>query len=253
MVMHREHGILIQLEQSKEMNERTLDDLPVGEPEHKTASSELPRREFYSGNYVTLMPVNAEMDVQELYDCSHGSEQESQLWTYMPYGPFSDQEAMLTWLKECQESTDTLFVTVHVKESAQRIGMASFLNIVPDMLRLELGHIWYSPIAQRTKINTETIYLMLCESFDQLGYRRVEWKCDSLNARSCAAALRLGFSFEGVFRKHVITKGRNRDTSWFAMTDDDWPAVKKNMGRWLYSGEENLSLSDLNVTVSNRT
>lgn len=220
-------------------------ELPVGKPEQKTASSEYPGRKTYSGNYVTLIPVNPEADVSELYECSHSSEEKALLWTYMPYGPFSDPGAMLKWLRECQDSSDPLFVTVHATESAQRIGMASFLNIVPDMLRLELGHIWYSPLAQRTKVNTETIYLMLCESFDRLGYRRVEWKCDSLNTRSRAAALRLGFSFEGIFRKHVLTKGRNRDTSWFAMTDDDWPAVKENMERWLYSGETNISLRDL--------
>ena len=221
-------------------------DLPLGEPEVKTASSEVPRRTTYSGNYVALVPVSHDEDVDDLYVCSHGCEENLRLWTYMPDGPFSDSDAMLDWLMECQKSSDPLFMTVHAKESARPVGMASFMNIVPDMLRLELGHIWYSPAVQRTKTNTETIYLMLCESFDRLGYRRVEWKCDSLNARSRAAAQRLGFRFEGVFRKHMIIKGRNRDTSWFAMSDDDWPAVKENMERWLYSVEANISLSELN-------
>jgi RimJ/RimL family protein N-acetyltransferase len=118
--------------------------------------------------------------------------------------------------------------------------------MLPQMRCLELGNIWYSPIVHHTKINTETIYLMLSEAFDVLEYRRVEWKCDALNARSRAAALRLGFNFEGVFRQHYIIKRRNRDTAWFAMLDSDWPAVKSNMNRWLYSNEDSISLAEIN-------
>ncbi len=115
--------------------------------------------------------------------------------------------------------------------------MVSFLNIAPAMLHLELGNIWYSPAAQRTKINTESVYLMLCHSFEELGYRRVEWKCDALNERSRRAALRLGFEFEGIFRQHMVVKGRNRDTSWYAMLDRDWPAIKGNLETWLYQND----------------
>jgi RimJ/RimL family protein N-acetyltransferase len=124
--------------------------------------------------------------------------------------------------------------------------LVSFLNIVPDMRRLELGHIWYGLAAQRTKINTETIYLMLRETFDGLNYRRAEWKCDALNARSRAAALRLGFRYEGIFRQHMIYKGRNRDTAWYAMMDHEWPRIKANMERWLESDPGAISLSALN-------
>ena len=125
--------------------------------------------------------------------------------------------------------------------------MVSFLNIVSDMRRLELGHIWYSPDYQRSNVNTEAIYLMLCEAFDRLKYRRVEWKCDSLNERSRSAALRLGFKFEGIFRQHMIIKGRNRDTAWFSMLDSEWTAVKKNMEVWLYhNSDQRLSLTTLN-------
>jgi RimJ/RimL family protein N-acetyltransferase len=129
--------------------------------------------------------------------------------------------------------------------------MVSFLNIVPDAYRLELGHIWYSPEAQRTKVNTETVYLMLCETFDRLKYRRVEWKCDALNERSRAAAERLGFKSEGIFRQHMIVKGRNRDTAWFSMLDREWPSIKKNMELWLYDNQEQkLSLRELNNEIS---
>ena len=125
--------------------------------------------------------------------------------------------------------------------------MASFLNIASDMQRLELGHIWYSPESQRSNVNTEAVYLMLCEAFDRLKYRRVEWKCDSLNGRSRRAAIRLGFRFEGIFRLHMIIKGRNRDTAWYALLDSNWPAVKKNLRTWLYHNPDGLlSLTELN-------
>ncbi|UCD78957.1 MAG: GNAT family N-acetyltransferase, partial [Desulfobacterales bacterium] len=119
---------------------------------------------------------------------------------------------MQKWLRDCEDSTDPLFLAVTSRDLNQRVGMVSFLNIVPRMRCLELGNIWYSPTVHHTKVNTETIYLMLSEAFDVLKYRRIEWKCDALNARSRAAALRLGFSFEGIFRQHYIIKGRNRDT-----------------------------------------
>ena len=123
--------------------------------------------------------------------------------------------------------------------------MASFLNIDPAMRHVELGHIWYGPAAQRTRANTEAAYLMLRESFEALGYRRVEWKCDRLNARSRAAALRLGFTHEGTFRQHMIVKGRNRDTAWFAMLDREWPAVRAAIERWLVAEPGTLSLIEL--------
>ena len=137
----------------------------------------------------------------------------------MSYGPFDSTHSMQEWLAGGTRLSDPLFFAVHHLESKQRIGMVSFMNIVSDMRRLELGHIWYSLDFQRSNVNTEAIYLMLCEAFDRLKYRRVEWKCDSLNERSRAAALRLGFRFEGIFRQHIIVKGRNRDTAWFSMLD----------------------------------
>lgn len=220
--------------------------LPVGEPVELRASVPPSRDQTYSGRFVTLRPCNPETDVTGLYQASHGSEEREQLWTYMAYGPFIDDRVMLSWLRECRRSSDPLFLTVYANDLARPVGMASFLNIVSVMRRLELGHIWYSPSAQHTKLNTETIYLMLREAFDELGYRRVEWKCDSLNERSRAAALRLGFSFEGIFRNHMIVKNRNRDTAWYAMLDTDWPAVQQNMERWLYSEEPYRSLAELN-------
>ena len=225
----------------------TQSSLQVGNTVQSIADVALPQRTDYVGKFVTLSPVDPQADVAELYECSHGSDIKEQLWTYMSYGPFNNRHSMQSWLEEGAESTDPLFFTVHHHESKQRVGMVSFLNIVSDMRRLELGHLWYSPNSQRSNVNTEAIYLMLCEAFDRLKYRRVEWKCDSLNERSRAAALRLGFKFEGIFRQHMIIKGRNRDTAWYSMLDSEWTAIKKNMEMWLYQNpDRKLSLTTLN-------
>jgi RimJ/RimL family protein N-acetyltransferase len=146
----------------------------------------------------------------------------------MAYGPFADRAAMTAWLQGCARTSDPLFLVVHDKRSQKAVGMAAFMAMRPEMRCLELGHIWYVPAAQGVGINTEATYLMLREAFE-LGYRRVEWKCDSLNERSRRAALKLGFTFEGVFRQHMISKGRNRDTAWFAMLDGEWPAARRRL------------------------
>jgi RimJ/RimL family protein N-acetyltransferase len=205
-----------------------------------------PERRALAGRHVTLAPLSADRDAAGLYAASHGDEEKARLWTYLTTGPFDSEASMRAFLQQCEPRTDQLFLTV--QRAGIPIGMTSFMNIVPEMRRLELGNIWYTPSAQKSAVNTEAIYLMLAEAFDRLGYRRVEWKCDALNAPSRAAALRLGFRFEGIFRQHMIIRGRNRDTAWFALVDGDWPAVKANLQRWLYSGEEGLSLRALNVT-----
>ncbi len=225
----------------------TQSSLQVGNTVQPIASVDLPQRTDYVGKFITLSPVDPQVDVAELYECSHGSDIKEQIWTYMSYGPFDSTHSMQEWLAEGAESQDPLFFTVHHLESKQRVGIVSFLNIVSDMRRLELGHIWYSPESQRSNVNTEAMYLMLCEAFDRLKYRRVEWKCDSLNERSRAAALRLGFRFEGIFRQHMIIKNRNRDTAWYSMLDSEWDAIKKNMEMWLYQNpDRKLSLTALN-------
>ena len=225
----------------------TQSSLPVGNIVTPIAHADMPQKTDYTGKFIELSPINPQADVAELYDCSHGSDTREQMWTYMSYGPFDNRHGMQRWLEEGAESTDPIFFTVHHLESEHRVGMVSFLNIVSDMRRLELGHIWYSPDFQRSNVNTEAIYLMLCEAFDRLRYRRVEWKCDSLNERSRSAALRLGFKFEGIFRQHIIVKGRNRDTAWYSMLDSEWAAIKKNMEMWLYQNpNRKLSLTALN-------
>ena len=227
--------------------------LPIGAIVKNTKPAPLPTRKTYVGEFVKLHPVDPEKDVDELFLNSHGSDMKERIWTYMPYGPFSEKYEMLNWLKECEASTHMMFFTVISKTLNQRVGMMSILNIIQQMKTVELGNIWYSPIVHFTKVNTEVVYLMLSELFDRLKYRRVEWKCDALNARSRAAALRLGFSFEGIFRQHYIIKNRNRDTAWFALIDKNWADIKTNMKKWLYSEESDISLSALNKSLLSPT
>ena len=205
---------------------------PVGEPvDDRPARA--PERRVLDGRYVALRPVDPAADAEPLWAASHdGSDAASLVWTYLSYGPFEQDGGMREWLRECAPSDDPLFLTVLSHEDGP-VGMAAFMNIVPEHRRLEIGHIWYAPSAQRTEANTEAAYLMMREAFDELGYRRVEWKCDALNERSRAAALRLGFTFEGVFRRHMIVRRRNRDSAWFSLLDVEWPPAREALERWL--------------------
>jgi RimJ/RimL family protein N-acetyltransferase len=210
--------------------------LPVGEPVEDGAAR-LPERRPLAGRYVSLEPVDPTGHGEALWRAAHdGSAEAIDLWTYMPYGPFEGAGRMRAWLEEVAPSQDPLFLTVTSEEGP--VGMASFLNVDAAMRRIEIGHIWYAPRAQRSEANTEATYLMLREAFDRLGHRRVEWKCDALNERSRVAALRLGFTFEGVFRQHMVVKGRNRDTAWFSMLDREWPKARDAFEGWLAADRE---------------
>jgi RimJ/RimL family protein N-acetyltransferase len=224
----------------------------------------LPPRQAHEGRYVRLTPLRADEDAAELYQAGHETAEAREIWCHLPHGPFASEADFRDWLRSVQDGADPLFFTVRAggfqpppasasatpgdwKSPAQgrRVGMISILRITPAHGVAELGHIWYGLAAQRTPVNTESVFLLLRHLFDDLGYRRVEWKCNAENARSRAAALRLGFQFEGLFRQHMVVKGRNRDTTWFAMLDTDWPARRANFERWLADGGRT-SLSELN-------
>jgi RimJ/RimL family protein N-acetyltransferase len=201
----------------------------------------------FQGQYVVVSRLDPEADVDDLYDVSHRTEEFKRLWTYLGYGPFPDQEAMRAWLTSIRDSQDPLFYSVYGRELKRKVGMISILNIVADVGRAELGHIWYSPLAQRSRVNTEVTFLFLRYLFDDLRYRRVEWKCDNRNEASKRAALRMGFQYEGLFRKHMIVKGQNRDTAWFSIIDEEWPAIKMNFERYLAT--PGLSLTEMNQSL----
>ena len=206
----------------------TADALPIG-PALDWQPVPAPQKRVREGRYVRLEPVDPAGDAGDLFALSQGHDA---IWIYLGYGPFADLAAIRTWLARCAQQSDPLFVTIVDKATGRASGMASFLRITPADGVIEVGHIWIAPAIQRTRQATEAIFLLMREAFE-LGYRRLEWKCNALNAPSRRAALRFGFTFEGIFRQHMIVKGRNRDTAWFAMLDHEWPPIRAAFERWL--------------------
>lgn len=191
-----------------------------------------PRRDVLAGQLVRLEPIDPENHAPLLYRAAQGPDADPRLWDYMNYGPF-DEEEFSDWLKTTAESRDPLFFAIVDEKTGDPEGMAAFLRITPEHGVMEIGHIWFGSALQRTPRATEAIFLMARHTFDDLGYRRLEWKCDASNARSRRAAERFGFRFEGVFRQHMVIKGRNRDTAWFAILDQEWPVLRAAFERWL--------------------
>jgi len=191
-----------------------------------------PERITLEGRFVTVEPLSAEKHGDALWDAVGGTEKAG-LWEYMPDGPFPDRASMDVVLQAKSISEDPLFFAIVDKRTGLAAGHASLMRIDPKNRVVEVGGIMYSPALQRTRGATEAMYLMAGYVFEKLGYRRYEWKCNSLNEPSRRAALRLGFEFEGVFRQHMIIKDRNRDTAWFSMLDSEWPARKQALESWL--------------------
>ncbi len=159
-------------------------------------------------------------------------------WTYLPYGPFADLDSYAAWVAEVSAQDDPYFFAIIDTDPASRtrdraVGALSLLRIAPAAGSIEVGHIHLSPALQQTRASTEAQFVAMAYVFDGLGYRRYEWKCDTLNAPSRRAAERLGFSYEGTFRQAGVVKGRNRDTAWFAIVDADWPRIRGGFEAWL--------------------
>lgn len=185
------------------------------------------------GRWVLLEPVSAERHAKDLYASFSDSDPEGHVWTYLGYGPWQGPEQFEAWVKEREASRDPWFYAFIDRATGKAVGMGSFMRSDAPNGVIEIGHIWMSPGLQQTRAATEIIFLMIRHCFDDLGVRRLEWKCDALNAPSRKAAERFGFQFEGIFRQHLIVKGRNRDTAWFAMLDKDWPRIRAGFERWL--------------------
>ncbi len=182
------------------------------------------------GRLCHLDPVDPPKHATELFD-AFSLDSDGRNWTYLPYGPFANFESFREWLVSFCLGDDPLFFSIVAESTGKASGVASLVRIEPRG-SIEVGHIHLSPLLQGKAAATEAMYLMMKRAFE-LGYRRYEWKCDALNAPSRAAAQRLGFSFEGIFRQAVVYKDRNRDTAWFAMTDTDWPAIREALESWL--------------------
>ncbi|MGB4072435.1 GNAT family N-acetyltransferase [Pseudomonas sp.] len=190
-----------------------------------------PQREPLAGRFVRLEPLDSAQHGDDLWAALQGPD--PALWDYLPYGPFASREPFDAWLVGNAQSADPLFFSVIDLPSQRAVGLLSYLRITPKDGCIEIGHIAFGRAMQRTPGSTEAVWLLARHAFDDLGYRRLEWKCNALNARSMRAAERLGFSHEGLFRQHMLVKGQNRDTAWFAIIDGEWPARREAFKRWL--------------------
>lgn len=224
--------------------------LPIGLPVDPSVATP-PRRTLLSGRHVQLVPLDAGQHADALYASTHGAGKEA-LWLYLFDGPFLDKSAFRLALEQKARSRDPLFFAILDQESRRALGHAAYMRVDSGHRCVEVGWVLYSPELQRTTGATEAMYLMAKHAFDDLGFRRYEWKCDALNAASRRAALRLGFTFEGIFRQHLVVKGRNRDTAWFSMLDTEWPARRAALEQWLdpanfdAEGKQRISLAELN-------
>ena len=204
-----------------------------------------------SGARTSLEPVDADRDAAGVFRAATEGEDTDRIFDYMNVGPFSTEAEVHGLLLERQASLDPVFVVYRDNETGRLGGMGSFMEIRPATGVAEIGHIWFGRAWQRGARATEVLSLKMRHVLDTLGYRRLEWKCDALNTASRSAALRLGFRYEGIFLNHMLVKGRSRDTAWFSMTEEEWPAVREAHDRWLApenfdaGGRQKCALSDL--------
>ena len=226
---------------------------PVGAPVEGWRPPPFPPREPMAGRFCRLEALDAGRHAADLYQ-ANGLDADGRNWTYLPYGPFQSLETYTRWIVTATASDDPQLWAIEDAVTARAVGVAAYLRIDPESGSIEVGHLNYSPLLQRRPAATEAMYLMMRQAFE-LGYRRYEWKCHALNAASRAAATRLGFSYEGLFRQARVNKGRNRDTAWYSVIDRDWPRLRGAFEQWLAPsnfderGVQRVSLTSLTVTV----
>jgi RimJ/RimL family protein N-acetyltransferase len=207
-------------------------DQPIGPDVPDWTPRQRPARVVLQGRTCRLEPLSVEAHGDSLYQ-AFCAQTDASDWTYLFVGPFPDAASYRSYLQSAAASADPLHWAVVEQASGKAVGTLSLMRIEPVHGVIEVGNVTFSPLMKRTPVSTEAQYLLMKFVFDELGYRRYEWKCDALNAPSRRAALRLGFSFEGIFRQAVIYKGRSRDTAWFAIIDSEWPARRAEFERWL--------------------
>lgn len=222
---------------------------PVGIALPDWQGARRPGRRTLAGRLCRLEPLTPTRHAAQLF-AAYADDTAGAMWTYLPYGPFTSLDAYSSWMQAQCQGDDPLFFAIIDQRSGQAVGTAAYLRIEPEQGCIEVGHLAFSPRLQRQPIATEAMWLMMREAF-ALGYRRYEWKCHTLNQASRAAAQRLGFSFEGVFRHARVIKGRNRDTAWFSIIDSEWPVLDAALQRWLSAdnfdaaGRQLVALSDM--------
>ncbi len=190
-----------------------------------------PRRQPMIGRLCALESLDPARHGQDLHTAN--SADDGRMWTYLPHGPFADAAAYHDWLEGFAADDTLVPFAIIDREHGRPVGVAAYLRVTPDAGSIEVGHLAFSPALQETTMATEAMALMMAHVFDDLGYRRYEWKCDALNGPSRRAADRLGFSFEGIFRQAMVVKDRSRDTAWFSIVDREWPHIRDGFGQWL--------------------
>jgi len=227
---------------------------PIGDLVTDWVTRPRPPKTAIEGLYCRLEPIDPTRHTEDLYNAFR-ADTTGQDWTYLSHGPYHSADAFHGWLVGSALGDDPLFYAVVDRTSGRALGMLSYLRIEPTVGVIEVGHVTFSPALQQTVASTEAQFLMMQRAFDELGYRRYEWKCDDLNTPSRRAAIRLGFQFEGVFRQATIYKGRNRDTAWYAILDRDWPRLRAAFERWLLpenfdsDGNQILSLGEIRAIL----
>jgi RimJ/RimL family protein N-acetyltransferase len=227
---------------------------PVGLPMEQRERPTLPDEAFVlEGRYCYLEALDADKHARDLFE-AYSLDTDGRLWTYIPNGPWHTFEDLAAHVRNIEHKADPFFYAIIDTNTKKAVGIASYLRIDPTSQSIEVGWITYSTLMQRTPIATECMYLMMRNAFD-MGYRRYEWKCNSMNRPSISAAMRLGMTFEGLFRQHTMAKGHNRDTAWFAIIDKDWDVARNAFETWLNpdnfdsDGIQKQRLSDLTAPI----
>ncbi|WP_374626074.1 GNAT family N-acetyltransferase [Pandoraea sp.] len=207
-------------------------DQPIGRPLPDWVPRAQPPRASIGGRYCRVEPIDVERHVKDLYE-AYASAADGRDWTYMSVGPFLDFDSYYAHATKMAASADPLHHAIIDLATGKAVGTLALMRIDAANGVVEVGHVAYSPLLKRTRAGTEAQYLLMRRVFDEMGYRRYEWKCDSLNAPSRRAAARYGFTFEGIFRQAIVYRGRSRDTAWFSITDGEWPAISRGFEQWL--------------------
>jgi RimJ/RimL family protein N-acetyltransferase len=221
----------------KTMNDRTTTRIneygqPIGPALPGWSARALPPRTPMQGRYCRVEPLDAARHAADLFEV-YAQAPDGSDWTYLTNGPYADLAAYTAFATKAMASADPMHHAIIDLASGKAVGTAALMRIDPANGVIEVGHVSYSRALKRTPIATEAQYLFMQRVFDELGYRRYEWKCDSLNAPSRRAAARYGFTFEGIFRQAIVYRGRSRDTAWYSIIDSEWPVLRKAYEQWL--------------------
>jgi RimJ/RimL family protein N-acetyltransferase len=234
---------------SIKLNEQNAFGQPLGYVVPSWKSPPVPSPAVLEGRFCRLEALDPNKHATDLH-AAYALDKEGKNWTYMAYGPFESAEKYRVWMEQWIALGDTVGFAIIDARTNKAVGVSTYLRVDPKNGSIEVGHLSFSPLLQRKPAATEAMYLMMKHAFE-LGYRRYEWKCHALNAPSRAAAQRLGFSYEGIFRQATVVKGRNRDTAWFAIIDQEWPELNAAFSKWLApanfdeQGRQRISLSEL--------